>query len=111
MPVPATIDHHATGYSLAHAYCPARLADLAHKAEPVIEEMAGQWGFDRVRHHRTRFTPPFPLQDTQAFTMASNRMIVIAFRWSEPAQIRNWLSDATTPRDRGRRRSATSTTA
>lgn len=97
MPVPSTIDHHATGYSLAHAYCLARLADLAYKTEPVIEEMAQEWGFDRVRHHHTRFTPPFPLQDTQAFTMASDHMIIIAFRGTEPAQIRDWLSDATTP--------------
>ncbi|MFF1689240.1 MULTISPECIES: Mbeg1-like protein [unclassified Streptomyces] len=97
MPVPSTIDHHATGYSLAHAYSLAQLADLAYKSEPVIEETAQQWGFDRVRHHHTRFTPPFPLQDTQAFTMAGDHMIVIAFRGTEPAQIRDWLSDATTP--------------
>ncbi|MFF1736474.1 lipase family protein [Streptomyces sp. NPDC058247] len=97
MPVPSTIDHHATGYSLAHAHSLAQLADLAYKSEPVIEETARQWGFDRVRHHHTRFTPPFPLQDTQAFTMAGDHMIVIAFRGTEPAQIRDWLSDATTP--------------
>ncbi|MFF4105046.1 lipase family protein [Streptomyces sp. NPDC001903] len=54
-------------------------------------------GFGRVRHHRTRFTPPFPLEDTQAFTMASDRMVVVAFRGTEPAQPKDWLSDATTP--------------
>ncbi|KOU48419.1 lipase family protein [Streptomyces sp. WM6378] len=54
-------------------------------------------GVGRVRHHHTRFTPPFPLQDTQAYTIASDRMIVTAFRGTEPAQIKDWLSDATTP--------------
>lgn len=54
-------------------------------------------GVGRVRHHHTRFTLPFPLQDTQAYTIASDRMIVTAFRGTEPAQIKDWLSDATTP--------------
>ncbi|MBT2505630.1 lipase family protein [Streptomyces sp. ISL-98] len=97
MPVPSTIDHHADSYSLAHAYWLAQASDLAYKNETAIEERAGSWGFDRVRHHHTRFTPPFPLQDTQAFTMASDHMIITAFRGTEPAQIRDWLSDATTP--------------
>ncbi|MET9319479.1 lipase family protein [Streptomyces sp. NPDC003038] len=97
MSVPTAIDHHTKDYSVAHAYCLAQVADVAYKAEPVIEEKAREWGFDRVRHHHTRFTPPFPLQDTQAFTMASDHMIITAFRGTEPAQIRDWLSDATTP--------------
>ncbi|QHA09436.1 lipase family protein [Streptomyces broussonetiae] len=50
-----------------------------------------------MRHHETRFTPPFPLQDTQAYTMAGDRMIVTAFRGTEPARIKDWLTDATTP--------------
>ncbi|KJY33768.1 lipase family protein, partial [Streptomyces sp. NRRL S-495] len=35
--------------------------------------------------------------DTQAFTMAGDHMIVTAFRGTEPQQIRDWLSDASTP--------------
>ncbi|MGW6459188.1 lipase family protein [Streptomyces sp. NPDC055078] len=75
----------------------AQAAGLAYQDEPTIERRAEQWGFDRVRHHHTRFEPPFPLADTQAYTIASDRMIVTAFRGTEPAQIRDWLSDATTP--------------
>ncbi|MFD4911498.1 lipase family protein, partial [Kitasatospora purpeofusca] len=45
--------------------------------------------------------PPFPLQDTQAYTMAGEHMIVTAFRGTEPAQLRDWLTDATTPPWRG----------
>ncbi|MCC3775476.1 lipase family protein [Streptomyces sp. UNOB3_S3] len=97
MPVPSTVDHRTRSYSLAHAYWLARASDLSYKDEATIEELARQWGFDRVRHHRTRFTPPFPLEDTQAFTMASDQMIITAFRGTEPAQIRDWLSDAATP--------------
>ncbi|MFI1256568.1 lipase family protein [Streptomyces netropsis] len=91
------IDHHATGYSLPHAYAMARAAELAYHGREDIERQAAEWGFDRVRHHWTRFTPPFPLEDTQAYTMASDHMIVTAFRGTELKQLRDWLSDATTP--------------
>ncbi|WP_030741350.1 lipase family protein [Streptomyces sp. NRRL S-31] len=97
MAVPVEFDHTSTGYSLERAYWLARAAELAYKDEAAIGEQAAQWGFEEVRHHRTRFTPPFPLQDTQAYTLASDRVIVTAFRGTEPAQIKDWLSDATTP--------------
>ncbi|MEV7433601.1 lipase family protein [Streptomyces griseoviridis] len=97
MPVPTTVDHHVTAYSLPHAYWMARAAELAYQDEAVIDEQARSWGFDEVRHHRTSFTPPFPLTDTQGFTAASDHMIVTAFRGTQPAEIRDWLSDAGTP--------------
>ncbi|MEU5535524.1 lipase family protein [Streptomyces sp. NPDC020362] len=97
MAVPVSFDHASNGYSLQRAYWLARAADLAYKDPAAVEGQAARWGFDRVRHHHTRFTPPFPLQDTQAYTMAGDRMIVTAFRGTEPAQIKDWLSDATTP--------------
>ncbi|GAA2379838.1 lipase family protein [Streptomyces sp. XM4011] len=97
MSVPATIDQDARAYSLAHAYGLARAAELAYKDEAAVASQAGVWGFDRLRHHESRFTPPFPLQDTQAYTMGSDRMIITAFRGTEPEQIKDWLSDATTP--------------
>ncbi|MFF2730335.1 lipase family protein [Streptomyces sp. NPDC058008] len=97
MSVPLMIDHQTTGYSLAHAYWLAKASDLAYKDEATVEEQVRAWGFDRLRHHETRFSPPFPLQDTQAYTAASDRMIIIAFRGTEPVQIKDWLSDITTP--------------
>ncbi|MGW4032606.1 lipase family protein [Streptomyces sp. NPDC004838] len=97
MSVPSTFDHHVTEYSLPHAYWMALAARLAYKNEAEVERQAGQWGFGKVRHHRSRFTPPFPLEDTQAYTLASDRMIITAFRGTEPTQIRDWLSDAATP--------------
>ncbi|MFE5921546.1 lipase family protein [Streptomyces sp. NPDC056468] len=96
MPVPP-LDHRATGYNLAHAYWLARASDLAYKDEATIERQLREWGFDRVRHHRSTFTPPFPLQDTQAYTATNEHMIITAFRGTEPADIRDWLTDATTP--------------
>ncbi|CAM5400275.1 hypothetical protein SBADM41S_10587 [Streptomyces badius] len=97
MSVPSTFDHSATGYSLAHAYWLAKASALAYQDKVEIEQQARAWGFDEVRHHETRFRPPFPLQDTQAYTAASEHMIITAFRGTEPVQIKDWLSDATTP--------------
>ncbi|MGW6913862.1 lipase family protein [Kitasatospora sp. NPDC054939] len=97
MAAAASFDHRTKDFSLPHAYALASAANLAYQDEAAVEQRARSWGFATVRHHRTRFTPPFPLQDTQAYTMASEHMIVTAFRGTEPAQIRDWLSDGTTP--------------
>ncbi|MCT9010304.1 lipase family protein [Streptomyces sp. NPDC054766] len=97
MAVPTLFDQQASGDSTERAYWLARACDLAYKERPVIEAQATTWGFSRVRHHETAFTPPFPLQDTQAYTMAGPRMVVTAFRGTEPAQIKDWLTDASTP--------------
>ncbi|MFD9903244.1 lipase family protein [Streptomyces sp. NPDC059063] len=90
-------DQRTTGYTLAHAYAMALAAQLAYKEPDVIERRAAEWGFKRVRHHRTRFEPPFPLEDTQAYTMAGDHMIVTAFRGTETDKLQDWLSDASTP--------------
>ncbi|MFF0450101.1 lipase family protein [Streptomyces sp. NPDC004609] len=97
MSVPSVFDHHATGYSLPHAYWMLLAAELAYQSEAVVERRAEEWGFGRVRHHTSRFAPPFALEDTQAYTLASDRMIVTAFRGTEPLELRDWLSDANTP--------------
>ncbi|MGW5053754.1 lipase family protein [Actinokineospora sp. NPDC004072] len=96
MPV-LTFDQTATGYSLRQAYWMAEAARLAYKGQEEIERTAREWGFDRVRHHETAFRPPFPLEDTQAYVAASDRMILVGFRGTEPKKIQDWLSDASTP--------------
>jgi triacylglycerol lipase len=92
-----TLDHRSTGYTARQAYCMAKAAELAYKDTSTIESTAREWGFDRVRHHHTAFTAPFPLTDTQAYTIASSTMIVTAFRGTEPVALRDWLSDTSTP--------------
>ncbi|MEU9405734.1 lipase family protein [Streptomyces sp. NPDC048281] len=97
MAVPVLFDQQAPDESTERAYWLARACDLAYKQRPVIETQATAWGFTAVRHHETAFTPPFPLQDTQAYTMAGPHMVVTAFRGTEPVQIKDWLTDASTP--------------
>ncbi|MEV0674985.1 lipase family protein [Actinosynnema sp. NPDC050436] len=92
-----TLNHQVTGYDARQAYCMAKAAQLAYQDEERIEATAAEWGFDRVRHHCSTFSPPFALSDTQGYTMANSTMVVTAFRGTEPVQLRDWLSDATTP--------------
>ncbi|WP_049567889.1 acetylxylan esterase [Nocardiopsis sp. SBT366] len=92
-----TFDHTVRDYELSHVRSLAHAARLAYKDHDAVERTAREWGFQRVRSFRVAFSPPFPLEDTQAYVMAGDHMIVIAFRGTEPAQIRDWLSDINTP--------------
>ncbi|MFC3997351.1 lipase family protein [Nocardiopsis sediminis] len=86
-------DHTATGYRIAHARNLAYAAKLAYGEPGQVEETAREWGFDRVRSFEVPFTQPFPLEDTQAYTMASDSMVVTSFRGTETKEIRDFLSD------------------
>ncbi|WP_040876160.1 lipase family protein [Embleya scabrispora] len=97
MPATAPWDHSVSGYSLAHAYRLAHAARAAYKTPGQAEQLSRDWGFDRFRHLSSPHTMPFPIDDTQAYIAASDRMVLVAFRGTEPAQIRDWLSDANTP--------------
>ncbi|MDI5961904.1 lipase family protein [Streptomyces sp. SL13] len=96
MTIPA-LDHSMTGYSLPHAYWMARAAGLASLDRDGIEAQAHAWGFGQVRYFESTHKMPFPIEDTQAYVMASDRMIVTGFRGTEVAKIRDWLTDVDTP--------------
>ncbi|MFF7632944.1 lipase family protein [Kitasatospora sp. NPDC008050] len=96
MTIPA-LDHSATGYSLAHAYWMAQAAGLAMQDPDAIEAQARAWGFDEVRNFESPHRMPFPIEDTQAYVMASDRMIVTGFRGTEVLKIYDWLTDVNTP--------------
>ncbi|MCP2331061.1 lipase family protein [Actinoalloteichus caeruleus] len=91
------LDHHETGYRLEHAYWLARAAKLAYSDESAIREAVGEWGFDRFRFLEGTPVTPLPIDHTQAFVAASDSMIIVAFRGTEPTQIRDWLTDANAP--------------
>ncbi|MFB8238063.1 lipase family protein [Kitasatospora purpeofusca] len=96
MAVPA-LDHSTTRYSLQHAYWMARAAGLAPLEREAIEEQARAWGFQEVRHFESKHAMPFPIEDTQAYVMAGDRMIVVGFRGTEVLKIYDWLTDVNTP--------------
>ncbi|MER6992478.1 lipase family protein [Saccharopolyspora hirsuta] len=93
MPVSA-FDHTVTDYQLPHAYWLARAAKLAYSDEPTIRKTAEDWGFDQFEYFHAELDASFPIEDTQGFAAGSDRMIVVAFRGTEPAKIKDWLSDA-----------------
>ncbi|WP_051951876.1 lipase family protein [Actinacidiphila yeochonensis] len=96
MTIPA-LDHSTTGYCLPHAYWMARAAGLAALDRADIEAQAPAWGFGEVRYFESTHKMPFPIEDTQAYVMASDRMIVTGFRGTEVEKIRDWLTDVDTP--------------
>ncbi|MFJ3594776.1 lipase family protein [Streptomyces sp. NPDC090231] len=96
MAIPA-LDHSTTRYSLAHAYWMAQAAGLATLERDGIEEQARAWGFTKVRYVESAHAMPFPIEDTQAYVMGSDRMIVTGFRGTEVAKIYDWLTDVDTP--------------
>ncbi|MFF4713406.1 lipase family protein [Streptomyces eurythermus] len=91
------LDHTATGYSLPHAYWMARAAGLATLDRDGIRTRARAWGFEQVRYFESTHRMPFPIEDTQAYVMAGDRMIVVGFRGTEVAKIYDWLTDVDTP--------------
>src|ERR687894_2201104 len=93
----SNLNHHATKYSLEHAYWLGKTAKLAYADKAEIQAETKSWGFDQFAHFCGTHQMPFPLEDTQAYLAASDHMILVAFRGTEPAQIRDWLSDANTP--------------
>jgi triacylglycerol lipase len=93
----SAFNQQANEYSLEHAYWLGRAARLAYGDESEILADTEKWGFDQLVNFRGTHQMPFPLEDTQAYLAASDRMIVVAFRGTEPSQIRDWLSDSNTP--------------
>lgn len=94
---PIVFDHACTGHRLPHARCLAHAADLAYKDDAVVEATARAWGFDRVRTYRAERAEPFPIQDTEAYVAAGDEMIIVAFRGTEPTEVRDWISDINAP--------------
>ncbi len=77
-----------TKYDPCNAYWLGRCADLAYSEAPAVQAQTAQWGFDRFRF--------FDQHDSQGFVAGDDRMLVVAFRGTQPRVLRDWLSDANT---------------
>jgi triacylglycerol lipase len=80
---PATAYYHPD-----NAVALAEAARLAYSNADSIASTALKWGFPRSRY--------FEQRDTQAYVMASDRAIVVAFRGTQPDKLMDWMSDLDT---------------
>jgi triacylglycerol lipase len=78
-------DLNTTRYDSNTALWLGKAAHLAYQDEPSIGKETSSWGFDRFRF--------FSKRETQAFVIANDKMIVVAFRGTEPGKLRDWLTD------------------
>jgi hypothetical protein len=78
-------------FSITNALGSALAAQLAYAKPSDIEaKVKGDWGFQDVKHYTT---PPPSLEDTQAFVAIRDDMVLVAFRGTEPDNIKDWVTD------------------
>lgn len=75
-----------TRYRGENALVLADCAKLAYEdRDRVCEALTGQWGFRNFRF--------FNRDGTQAYVAANDDIILVAFRGTEPNQLRDWMTD------------------
>ena len=79
-------DAKAIGYNPKNAYLSANAARFAYKSEGDIEEAVKKWGFDKFHF--------LDNNETQAFIAGNDKLIVLAFRGTEPSKLKDVLADA-----------------
>jgi triacylglycerol lipase len=76
----------ATGFKLENALALALAAELAYQDEPQIRAtVTGPWG--------CRECECFDHKSTQAFAMANDRAVIVAFRGTQPERYEDWITD------------------
>jgi triacylglycerol lipase len=76
----------ATGYSLANAYWLAKASNIAYEEKGRIQPEASRLGLDRVEF--------LSKGDTEGFVAANEKIIIVAFRGTEPTHVQDILTDA-----------------
>jgi triacylglycerol lipase len=77
----------STGYSPRNAYWLSEAAKLAYASDKKIQiETQEAWNFDNYQFLNGG--------DTQGFIIGNQRIIVIAFRGTEPSNLQDWMTDS-----------------
>lgn len=96
-PALTPFDSHIRGYHPRNALWLAAAGNLAYEAEETIRATVREWGFTRFAFLHASATMdtagvPVPV-DTQAFVCSTRDTTLIAFRGTEPLNVRDWVTD------------------
>ena len=80
---PATALYHPD-----NAVALARAARLAYQGPADVAKVSASWGFPKSRYIERR--------DTQGYVIANDKAIVVAFRGTEPDNLKDWMCDLDT---------------
>lgn len=85
-PAQYPFDAHATSYSLANAYWLAQASNIAYAEKDRIQPETAKLGLDRFEF--------LSKGDTEGFVAANEKIIIVAFRGTEPTHMQDVLTDA-----------------
>jgi len=83
-----TFNSDTTKYDPANAYWLGKAARLAYRDGAEAQSTTATWGFDRFR--------PFDHGDTQCYVAGNAKMVMVAFRGTQPQLLKDWLTDGDT---------------
>ncbi|MGD9851916.1 MAG: Mbeg1-like protein [Nitrospirales bacterium] len=86
-------DSRTTQYRHQNAMLLAQAALLAYQTPDVIQPVVAQWGLDQFVF--------VDRGETQAYLAGNEDMIVLAFRGTEPDNLKDWMTDAKIKRVKG----------
>lgn len=75
-----------TRYEPQNALWLGQAAKLAYENQATIESETATWGFNKCHF--------FDKRETQAYAIANDKMIIVAFRGTEPKKLQDWMTDA-----------------
>ncbi|SDG84467.1 lipase family protein [Nitrosomonas sp. Nm132] len=82
----------ATGFAPNNALCLAAASNLVYEeSDSLRAEEVHKWGFNQFK---LISIPKKPFIDTQAFVCADPDVLLVAFRGTEPDDLKDWLTDA-----------------
>lgn len=82
-----------TFYHPENAYCLGLASDLAYESANKVTARCKTWGLNFSRFIES---PKASKRDTQLFVAANDKLVLVAFRGTEPKKLQDWLADANT---------------